>query len=83
MATALQLLGTQTWGVQAHSDYVSGSGVKSYDIPISTYFTGDFDRLVFLIDDDALVGADSPWVNSDVVSSSRLKKVRELLCEAV
>ena len=66
-ATAFQLLGTQTWGVQAHNDYVSGSGPKSYDIPIGEYFTGDFDRMVFLTDDDALVGADSSWANVEIL----------------
>ncbi len=66
-ATALQFLGTQAWGLQAHNDYVSGSGVKSYDIPIGAYFTGDFDRLVFLTDDDALAGADSTWANVELL----------------
>ena len=65
--TALQIFGTQTWGYQNHNDYSAGSGVKSYDIPVGTYFTGDFDRIVFLTDDDRSVGADSTWENFDII----------------
>ncbi len=67
--TTIQLLGSQTFGEQAHNDYVAGSGVRRYDIPVGEYFTGGFDRIVFLTDDDANVGADSMWANVEVSSS--------------
>jgi hypothetical protein len=41
--------------------------VKSYDIPIGELFTGDFDRIVFLTDDDAGFGGDSTWANVDIL----------------
>jgi hypothetical protein len=66
-ATIVQLAGSQTVGVQAYSDYVAGSGARSYDIPVGQFFTGDFDRIVFLTDDDAGRGADSRWAHMEII----------------
>ena len=66
-ASSIQILGSQTWGVQAHNDYVPGSGLQSYDIPVGDFFTGDFDRFVFVNDDDAGLGADSTWANVEIL----------------
>ena len=64
-----QLDGTQTFGNQDFDgDYVTGSGPKSYQIDVGTYFTGSFDRLVFVMDDDnAPIDADSAFSNIEIL----------------
>lgn len=73
-ATTLQFLGSQTYGIQAHNDYVIGSGVKSYDINVGDYFTGDFDRIVFLTDDDQNIGSSSVWSNVSLDGATPLSQ---------
>ena len=52
--TTFQLYGTQSWGKNAFRNYTdSDLGTwKTYDIPVGDYFTGQFDRLVFVNDHD-------------------------------
>ena len=73
-STTLQFLGSQTYGIQAHNDYVLGSGVQSYDIRVGDYFTGNFDRIVFLTDDDRNVGATSVWSNVSLDGAAPLSQ---------
>ncbi|HEY9596632.1 MAG TPA: right-handed parallel beta-helix repeat-containing protein [Cyanophyceae cyanobacterium] len=47
-----QLSGTQDWGISKFDDYVTGSGWKSYEIPVGDYFTGEVDYLTFANDHD-------------------------------
>jgi hypothetical protein len=48
-----QLAGTQSWGLQDfNNSYVTGSGQQTYTIPVGEFFTGDFQYLTFLNDDD-------------------------------
>lgn len=62
--TIFQLDGRQTYGRQAYDDlYTTGSGEESYSIDVGNYFTGDFDRMVFIMDDDAGLGGDSVFSN--------------------
>lgn len=61
-----QLDGTQSFGNQVYDDlYTTGSGEQHYEIAVGDYFTGTFDQIVFMMDDDAYVGADSTF--SDVL----------------
>jgi hypothetical protein len=60
--TIFQLDGSQNWGIQDYDDqYTTGSGVKSYDINVGDYFTGEFDSIVFIMDDDARAGANGTF----------------------
>jgi hypothetical protein len=43
--------GTQNWGISNYDNY-SGSGWKSYSIPVGQFFTGNFTKLIFIADDD-------------------------------
>ena len=57
-----QLDGSQDRGIQDFNGlYTTGSGAQSYDINVGDYFTGSFDRLVFIMDDDARLNADSTF----------------------
>ncbi len=48
-----QIHGTDEWGIQAFDDsYTTGSGQKEYEIPVGQFFTGDFDSVVLVMDDD-------------------------------
>ena len=48
-----QLSGSQTWGLQAFNNtYTTGSGPQTYTIPVSDFYTGSFQYLTFLNDDD-------------------------------
>ena len=69
-----KLDGTQWgWGLQAvNGEYITGSGYQSYSIRVGDYFQGDFDRIVFAMDDDAGVGADSSFRNISLSESPRL-----------
>lgn len=64
-ATAFQLYGTQTWGLQPYKDYAgSAPGVKHYTIPAGQFFTGTGMDLIFANDHDvALPTADSIFSN--------------------
>ena len=69
-----QLEGTQIFGSQAYADqYTIGSGVRHYDIAVGDHFTGTFDRLVFVMDNDADtttdVNANSVFQNIDLYES--------------
>ncbi|MCP4967126.1 MAG: hypothetical protein GY926_18075, partial [bacterium] len=57
-----QVFGTQTWGIQDFHSYVA-PGVVRYEIPVGEFYTGDFDYLVFLTDDDANANAESVFSN--------------------
>ncbi len=50
--TTFKLFGTQPWGRGEFNDYESGDGWKHYRIPVGSYFTGEFDHLVFANDHD-------------------------------
>ena len=63
-----QLDGLQKWGIQDYNKlYNSSSGeTQSYTINVGDHFTGDFDRIVFVMDDDANIGADSTFSNIQI-----------------
>lgn len=63
-STFFQLHGTQDLGIQDFNDaYETGSGFDTYIIPVGQYFTGEFDQLVLVNDDDAGVGSFSVFDN--------------------
>ncbi|MDF1697429.1 MAG: zinc-dependent metalloprotease [Saprospiraceae bacterium] len=47
-----QLYGTQNWG-NSDFDYTSFGNWQSFTIPVGQYYTGSFDRLFFVDDNDA------------------------------
>ncbi|WP_062055588.1 trypsin-like peptidase domain-containing protein [Aquimarina longa] len=47
-----RVYGTQNYGVGNFDNY-SGSGTKTYTIPVGNFYTGSMDRLVFINDNDA------------------------------
>jgi len=63
-STFFQLDGSQDLGIQAFNDlYETSSGSDTYFIPVGQYFTGEFDQLVLVNDDDAGLGASSTFEN--------------------
>ncbi|MDJ0508804.1 MAG: hypothetical protein QNJ64_06085 [Crocosphaera sp.] len=58
--TIFQLYGTQTFANQAFNDYEglndsqAVDGWKDYSISLGQYFTGEYDRLVFVNDNDTI-----------------------------
>jgi len=62
-STFFQLGGTQELGIQDFNDYEAGSGTNTYVIPIGEFFTGEFDELVLINDDDAGLGSSSTFDN--------------------
>ncbi len=54
--------GTQNWGITNYDNY-SGSTWVSYSIPVGTFYTGSFDRFVFVNDNDAGSGNNSYFRN--------------------
>jgi FtsP/CotA-like multicopper oxidase with cupredoxin domain len=62
-ATAFQLYGTQTWGLQPYNNY-AGGGVQHYVIPAGQFFTGTGMDLIFANDHDvALPTGESVFSN--------------------
>lgn len=59
-----QLHGSQVWGNQDFDgQYATGSGWQHYSINVGSYLQGDFANLIFVMDDDAGLGADSAFRN--------------------
>lgn len=59
-----QLAGIHDVGIQAYNNlYTTGSGYQRYEIAVGEFFTGDFTKLAFAMDDDANVGADASFQN--------------------
>ena len=56
-----QLYGTQTWGRQNHHDY--SGGTQHYSIPIGNFYTGSFNYLVFVMDNDGGGSSNSTFSN--------------------
>ncbi|MEA5536013.1 Calx-beta domain-containing protein [Crocosphaera sp. XPORK-15E] len=50
--TFFQLFGTQTFGNQAFNNYNTVDGWKTYTINVGDFFTGNYNRLVFMNDND-------------------------------
>lgn len=50
--TTFKLLGTQNWGITNYDNYDNLGLWKSYSIPAGEFITGEYDRVVFLCDDD-------------------------------
>ena len=64
--TFFTLLGTQEgFGNRDFYDVgiVDEGGLRSFEIPVGQYFTGAFDSLVLVTDDDAGTGANSVWAD--------------------
>lgn len=68
--TLFKLAGTQSYGIESPDwRYAPGAGAVQIDIEVGKHFTGRFDRMVFIMDDDAWVGADSTF--SDIRLGAR------------
>jgi len=65
---SFQLTGTQNWGIQNFNNY-SGSSWESYSIPVGSFFTGSFDRITLINDNDAGTGNDARFRNVKVYES--------------
>jgi len=68
---SFQLDGIQRYGRQSFADQYEGDGaLQAYEIPIGLFFTGSFDRIVFLNDDDAQNGGTATFANLSIESAS-------------
>ncbi|MEL7531430.1 MAG: T9SS type A sorting domain-containing protein, partial [Bacteroidota bacterium] len=64
-----RVYGTQNWGIGTYDDY-SGTAWKSYTIPVGASYTGSFDRLFFVCDDDASSAGNSYFRNVKIYEGS-------------
>ncbi len=48
-----RLFGTQNWGISSYDNYTNVGYWTSYTIPVGDFYTGEFNRLFFTMDDDA------------------------------
>lgn len=48
----MRLFGTQNWGISNYDNYNNVGYWTSYSIPIGEFYTGDFNRLFFVMDHD-------------------------------
>ncbi|WP_172295028.1 hypothetical protein [Pseudoruegeria sp. HB172150] len=72
--TFFQLDGSQGFGIQDFNG-LSDTGQDTFAIPVGRYFTGTFDRLVFVTDQDGVPGnpaalAQSAWSNFNLYESA-------------
>jgi len=65
---SFQLTGTQNWGIQNFNNY-SGSDWVSYSIPVGSFFTGAFNKITFLNDNDSGSGNDTRFRNVRIYES--------------
>ncbi|WP_103866206.1 trypsin-like peptidase domain-containing protein [Aquimarina sp. I32.4] len=64
-----RVYGTQNYGVGNYDNY-SGSGTKTYTIPVGNFYTGAMDRLVFINDNDVGSGNSSIFSNVKIYEGS-------------
>lgn len=60
------LYGSQGWGIRDYATYDAGDGWVAYEIPVGEYYTGTFEHLAFVTDDDADAAAHSAFRNVSV-----------------
>lgn len=66
-----RLYGSQNWGLANYNNYASSAGAwKSYTIPVGQLYTGTFDRLFFVCDDDASNGGNASFRNIKIYEGS-------------
>ncbi|RZS93807.1 T9SS type A sorting domain-containing protein [Aquimarina brevivitae] len=63
-----KVYGTQNYGITNYDNY--GGGTVSYTIPVGAFYTGNFDRLVFINDDDTGFGNTSLFSNVRIYEGS-------------
>ncbi|WP_282087893.1 T9SS type A sorting domain-containing protein [Aquimarina algiphila] len=61
--------GTQNWGIQDYDNY-TGSGFKTYTIPIGNFYTGNAMSLILVNDNDGGSGNNSSFKNIRVYENS-------------
>jgi MSHA biogenesis protein MshQ len=59
---SFRVYGTQNWGISNFATY-PGSGVTHFTIPVGQFYTGDFDHLFFINDDDSNPTGNSLYSN--------------------
>lgn len=64
-----RVYGSQNWGVGNYNDYSNAGSWKTYTIPVGQFYTGAFDRLFFVCDDDANNGGNASFRNVKVYES--------------
>lgn len=69
-----RVYGTQNYGVSNFDNY-SGSGTKTYVIPVGSFYTGNMNRLVFINDNDAGSGNNSTFSNVKIYEGSSCSRV--------
>jgi len=69
-----ELSGTQVWGIQNYNDYVTGSGSKSYSIPVGQFYSGAMNHLFFVMDHDV-----SSPIGESIFSSIRVYEANQAL----
>lgn len=62
---SFQLKGTQNWGIQNFNNY-TGSDWVTYTIPVGSFFTGSFNKLTLINDNDGGGGNDARFRNVKV-----------------
>lgn len=68
---SFKVYGTQNWGITDFNNY-SGSGITHYSIPVGEFYTGDFDYLFFINDDDSNPTGNSSYSNINVYENNNL-----------
>jgi len=48
-----KLFGTQSWGIRTYDNYPGDQTWRRYVIPVGEFYTGNFDRLFFVADNDS------------------------------
>jgi len=68
---SFKLYGTQNWGLSDFATY-TGSGITHFSIPVGEYYTGNFQYLFFMNDDDSNPTGNSLYSNIVVHEGSQL-----------
>lgn len=60
--TTFNFSGSQDWGIE-YSSYTESAGKRHYKLDVADYFSGSYQYLTFISDDDANLGADIEFSN--------------------
>jgi V8-like Glu-specific endopeptidase len=70
--------GTQNWGIRNYDNYSTQGTWKSYTIPVGQFYTGSFNRLFFVCDDDANGGGNASFRNVKVYEAGTCESATDL-----
>lgn len=77
--TTFNFFGNQDWGIQIYR-YLKGNGKQAFSVPVGLFFQGDFNQLLFVLDNDLrAANANAVFRNVRVYESTQIDEPADFL----